>query len=164
MQPFNPIAAIKSNFHNFPSCEKCAIEVRRVNNITQMTYHVNQKVNPTSFGPTQNPKLNFGIETILTMKCSTQRRKEMMKKRRNHLLKIEEQHFTRKRKLFSIHQIEVLENVFCMSKYIACKKRRGLANELDLEMKQIKKWFQNRRVRERQDPKFASSDGSDESE
>lgn len=132
---------------------------------TESVYRVKQKVKPSTPKPRSNPKLNFGIDTILSMKCSTQRRKEMMAKRRNdHLVKMEEQKYTRKRKAFSIHQLEVLENVFRMSRYIACEKRLDLAHELDLEIKQIKNWFQNRRFRERQDRKFVSSDGSAESE
>ena len=137
----------------------------KMNQLPTETYRVKKKVKPMVLPPTPNPKLNFGIETILAMKCSTQRRKEMMEKRRNsHLLKTEEPKCTRKRKSFSIHQIEVLESVFRMSKYIACEKRLDLAHELDLEIKQIKNWFQNRRVRECKDRKFVTSDGYAESE
>jgi len=113
------------------------------------------------------PKLNFGIDTILTMKCSTQRKREMITKQFEQ--QIGKTKTYRKRQQYSKGQIERMEQVFEKSNYITCETRMDLAHELKLEVRQIKNWFQNRRFRQRQDRKYAvnsqtNSDISAESE
>ena len=51
------------------------------------------------------------------------------------------------RTTFSAPQLNRLESEFCQSMYVVGLKRMRLAVELNLEEKQIKIWFQNRRMK-----------------
>ncbi|VDO08570.1 unnamed protein product [Rodentolepis nana] len=53
----------------------------------------------------------------------------------------------RKRKPYTRHQIEVLEAIFQKEKYIGCKRRKEIGEELSLSERQVKVWFQNRRMK-----------------
>ena len=97
------------------------------------------------------PKLNFGINRILTMKCSTQKRREQNMMKYKNLNKSE--YNIRKRTSFTSPQQKGLEKAFQKGKYISGCARLDLAAELGLEVKQVKIWFQNRRFRIR---KFGS--------
>ena len=100
----------------------------------------------------ESPKLTFGIDTILTMKCSTQK-----KKQKSNIIKYKNlnksEYNIRKRTSFTPLQQRRLEKAFQKGKYISGCARLDLAAELGLEVKQVKVWFQNRRFRIR---KFGS--------
>lgn len=55
----------------------------------------------------------------------------------------------RSRQTYSKYQTAVLETVFHTSKYIVRSKRQQMSAELDLTERQIKIWFQNRRMKEK---------------
>lgn len=54
-----------------------------------------------------------------------------------------------KRMAYKPHQVEALMNEFCKNKYVSREKMEELGKVLDLTPKQIKVWFQNRRMKER---------------
>ena len=94
----------------------------------------------------ESQKLTFGIETILTMKCSTQKKREhsnMMKYKNLN----KSDYNIRKRTSFTPLQQRRLEKAFQKGKYISGCARLDLAAELGLEVKQVKVWFQNRRFK-----------------
>ena len=120
--------------------------------------------------PEPLPVLNFGIDQILSMKCSSQvAREELMKKNlieksrsrsskprkttkttSDPMVQIIKPGKRRDRTPLTPFQKSTLEAVYGKTRYITCEKRLDLANELNLEVKQVKNWFQNRRIR---DPK-----------
>ena len=53
----------------------------------------------------------------------------------------------RSRTSFTPAQLERLEEDFCVDMYVVGLKRMKLANELDLSERQVKVWFQNRRMK-----------------
>jgi hypothetical protein len=55
----------------------------------------------------------------------------------------------RSRQTYSKYQTAVLETVFRTSKYIVRSKRQQMSAELNLTERQIKIWFQNRRMKEK---------------
>lgn len=55
----------------------------------------------------------------------------------------------RKRTAYNHTQIEKLEKEYSANKFIPRPKRKELAEELSLTSKQVKVWFQNRRMKER---------------
>lgn len=55
----------------------------------------------------------------------------------------------RSRQTYSKYQTAVLETVFQTSKYIVRSKRQQMSAELNLTERQIKIWFQNRRMKEK---------------
>ncbi|VVC33033.1 Hypothetical protein CINCED_3A008413 [Cinara cedri] len=69
----------------------------------------------------------------------------------------------RSRQTYSKYQTAVLETVFQTSKYIVRSKRQQMSVELNLTERQIKIWFQNRRMKEKKcshkDAVVARADG-----
>ena len=59
----------------------------------------------------------------------------------------------RSRPCFSSHQTRELEREFTLCQYVTRRRRIELAYSLNLTEKQIKTWFQNRRVKERKQKK-----------
>ena len=59
----------------------------------------------------------------------------------------------RSRPCFSSHQTRELEREFLICQYVTRRRRIELAYTLNLTEKQIKTWFQNRRVKERKQKK-----------
>lgn len=55
----------------------------------------------------------------------------------------------RQRTVFSINQLDELERVFALQKYVVGIERTELAAKLRLTEAQVKVWFQNRRIKER---------------
>ena len=55
----------------------------------------------------------------------------------------------RRRTAFSDFQLDQLELVFEQTKYLIGDQRMELANRLKLDSKQVKIWFQNRRIKHR---------------
>lgn len=55
----------------------------------------------------------------------------------------------RSRQTYSKYQTAVLETVFRTSKYIVRSRRQQMSAELNLTERQIKIWFQNRRMKEK---------------
>uniref|UniRef100_A0A8C4PYW7 Homeobox domain-containing protein n=1 Tax=Eptatretus burgeri TaxID=7764 RepID=A0A8C4PYW7_EPTBU len=53
----------------------------------------------------------------------------------------------RRRIVFSLHQLHVLQQTFEEHRYVSQKKRQDLAKELGLTEVQVKCWFQNRRMK-----------------
>nr|ABE68631.1 Cnox-4 [Eleutheria dichotoma] len=62
----------------------------------------------------------------------------------------------RSRPCFSSHQTRELEKEFLVCQYVTRRRRIELAFSLNLSEKQIKTWFQNRRVKERKQKKCSS--------
>lgn len=54
------------------------------------------------------------------------------------------------RMFISFEQMQILEEIFSVNQYVAGKKRRDLANNLNLEERQITRWFEYRRRRMRE--------------
>ena len=67
----------------------------------------------------------------------------------------------RSRPCFSSHQTRELEREFGVCQYVTRRRRIELAYSLSLTEKQIKTWFQNRRVKERKQKKLSGGSGSD---
>lgn len=65
----------------------------------------------------------------------------------------------RSRQTYSKYQTAVLETVFRTSKYIVRSKRQQMSAELSLTERQIKIWFQNRRMKEKKCRKDAPGAG-----
>ena len=63
----------------------------------------------------------------------------------------------RSRPCFSSHQTRELEREFGVCQYVTRRRRIELAYSLSLTEKQIKTWFQNRRVKERKQKKLSGS-------
>ncbi|XP_050539742.1 segmentation protein fushi tarazu-like isoform X2 [Daktulosphaira vitifoliae] len=59
----------------------------------------------------------------------------------------------RSRQTYSKYQTAVLETVFQTSKYIVRSKRQQMSAELNLTERQIKIWFQNRRMKDKKSHK-----------
>ncbi|ESO10438.1 hypothetical protein HELRODRAFT_148606, partial [Helobdella robusta] len=53
------------------------------------------------------------------------------------------------REAYTEHQKEILEREFNQKEFIERKDRDRISNETGLDDRQIKFWFQNRRVKER---------------
>ena len=51
------------------------------------------------------------------------------------------------RPLFSVHQIQTMENEFAKCRYVSEARRAELALDLNLTEMQVKTWFQNRRTK-----------------
>lgn len=56
------------------------------------------------------------------------------------------------------HQVSALLKEFGISRYITTHRMRELGNELGLTPKQIKVWFQNRRMKEKREKDVATSE------
>ena len=151
----------------------------QLNLLPQEMYKISQNVSQIhpSISPELKsdsmPELTFGIERILSMKCSSQiAREEIIKKKifekSRNVRNVQDVKNTKQRKPaqpvvqvvkpgrrrdrtpLTPLQKSTLEAVYEKTRYITCEKRLDLANELNLEVKQVKNWFQNRRIR---DPK-----------
>ncbi|ESO10457.1 hypothetical protein HELRODRAFT_127695, partial [Helobdella robusta] len=57
------------------------------------------------------------------------------------------------REVYTVHQKKVLEKEFNQKKFIEKKDRDRISNEIGLDDRQIKYWFQNRRVKARKQGK-----------
>ena len=66
----------------------------------------------------------------------------------------------RSRPCFSSHQTRELEREFGVCQYVTRRRRIELAYSLSLSEKQIKTWFQNRRVKERKQKKISGGGGT----
>ena len=55
----------------------------------------------------------------------------------------------RARTIFSDEQLDELERTFAANQYLIGEERVRLAAKLDLNVKQVKIWFQNRRIKHR---------------
>jgi hypothetical protein len=98
----------------------------------------------------ESPKLTFGIDTILTMKCSTQKKRENIQKLKmiknikyKNLKKCEFK--IRTRTSFTLLQQQRLVKTFQKDRYISGCAGLDLAEELGLDIQQVKVWFRNRR-------------------
>jgi len=67
----------------------------------------------------------------------------------------------RSRPCFSSHQTRELEQEFGVCQYVTRRRRIELAYTLSLTEKQIKTWFQNRRVKERKQKKMSAGETGD---
>jgi hypothetical protein len=98
------------------------IEILLKNNLLQ------NEVYNVEFG---SPKLTFGIDTILTMKCSNQKKRE-----KSNIMKYKNlnksEYNIRKRTSFTPLQQRELEKRFQKRKYISGCARLDLATELEL--------------------------------
>ena len=129
----------------------------------------------------EKPKLNFGIDTILSMKCSTERSEKptypagkgsrVVKHKSNKIEKSKQSNTIRSRTTFTNEQIAVLEEAFSVSKYIVGVRRSALAEMLNLDEKPVRIWFQHRRIRDRKEKNqrnssqnFTESENSQDSE
>ena len=65
----------------------------------------------------------------------------------------------RSRTSFTPMQLERLEEEFSMDMYVVGLKRMKLANELNLTERQVKVWFQNRRMKYKRERAKTRSDG-----
>lgn len=68
----------------------------------------------------------------------------------------------RSRPCFSSHQTRELEREFSLCQYVTRRRRIELAYSLNLSEKQIKTWFQNRRVKERKQKKLSGDEKAPE--
>ncbi|CAG9765326.1 unnamed protein product [Ceutorhynchus assimilis] len=68
----------------------------------------------------------------------------------------------RARTQYTSFQLVKLEQEFLNNKYLCRPKRINLAQELSLTEKQIKVWFQNRRMKHKKESKLNKSTGSDQ--
>ena len=102
--------------------------------------------------------LSFGIDRILNMTCST----KMEQRSREDVKTITKKNRSRRRTSFTEFQLQNLEKAFAHSKYLIGQERVELAQKLGLDAKQVKIWFQNRRIKHRrQKSSDCSSSNSD---
>ena len=126
--------------------------------------------------------LNFGIDRILSMACSstkpilscsslettsacssTKPTLACSSTNIRHTAKeISRECRTRRRTSFTAFQIEKLEEKFAQSRYLVGEERQNFARTLNLDEKQVKIWFQNRRIKYRK--KMNSSVNSSDSD
>ena len=106
----------------------------------------------------KSAELSFGIDRILNMTCSTQ----LKKRSREDVKTSTKKTRSRRRTSFTEFQLQHLEEAFAHSKYLIGQERVELAKKLGLDAKQVKIWFQNRRIKHRrQKNSDCSSSNSD---
>jgi hypothetical protein len=70
------------------------------------------------------------------------------------MIKKRKKRYTYSRNMFSMDQIEILENVFEQTHYPDSLMRERLSNHLGIDVVRLQVWFQNRRAKFRKlDPK-----------
>ena len=84
----------------------------------------------------EKPRLSFGIDTILGLSSPESE-------------PVEPKKIYRRRTVFTENQILELEKQFSQSHYLIGQGRIELAVKLSIEPKQVKIWFQNRRIKEK---------------
>ena len=89
----------------------------------------------------EKPRLSFGIDTILGL-SSPESEPEKTEP-------VEPKKIYRRRTVFTENQILELEKQFSQSHYLIGQGRIKLAVKLSIEPKQVKIWFQNRRIKEK---------------
>ena len=97
-------------------------------------------------------ELSFGMDRILNMTCSTELKNRelsfpVIQKPTGATKKPVTK--SRRRTIFTEHQLSQMEQTFAQSKYLVGNQRVDLATELGLETKSVKIWFQNRRIKHR---------------
>ena len=68
---------------------------------------------------------------------------------------------SRGRTIFTEEQLEELEIAFARNQYVIGNERVELANSLGLGVKQVKIWFQNRRIKHRRSRKRMQTSDSE---
>ena len=124
--------------------------------------------------PKKTPYLSFGIDTILSDSFGPKRELltspigssrsaspnsngqsesfsdvESIQSNSTGMKKPKKFAISRGRTIYTEEQLEALEAKFSMNQYIVGDDRVILADELGLNVKQIKIWFQNRRIKQR---------------
>ena len=101
-------------------------------------------------------ELNFGIDRILSPDFTPRKSSPRLSVKEITKSKSKNDKFYRSRVCYTYDQLQTLESAFMQNQYVIGGERILLAKRLNLEPKNVKIWFQNRRIRYRKQQSSSS--------